>query len=256
MADIVKQYTSEIRKALGYLAAWTPGTGLRLGDIGVMRNRAFIPQSSVRSFNIDFRVRHDGSPIDFDYSSRGVVSIAAHAGASAEDPTGAISKAKGSVKVKFEREHATVFSCLGCVQHQVEDVLSLQEEVWGRYQAGLWREEWIVVTHLMVADSATILISDTKGAEIDFQASGDLQASGIRLGDASLGLAATSVKEVSNRWVAAHRLTPMFLAIGIGRGLLGSPHVGPLRRSAELTDSAPAPPELNERFAYYDYPEE
>jgi hypothetical protein len=219
-----------------------------------MHDRVFIPQSSTDSFGINFDVHEDDYSVDFDYASRGAVSITTRVGVSAEDPTGTVGAATARINVTFGREHALVFSCVGCVQHRVRDVLSLQEEIWGRYRAGLWREEWVVITHITVAQSATILIADAKGAEIDFQAVGDLGGSGIRLGDVSLGLSATSVKAVSNRWVAAQGLTPMFLAIGIQRGLLGAPHLRPLKRGVDQPDGVQPAEALDERFSYYDYP--
>ena len=255
MASPEKSYTREIRKRTGYLATWSPGVPLRLGDVGVMDDHVFIPQSSLSSFGIDFAIREDPSPIDFHYETKDAISYALEAAATVPGPGGSPVQAAASIKVAFSRDSATIFSCTSCLEHRIEDVLGLQEEIWGRYEAGLWREGWVVVTELMQADNATILIADNAGSEIAFAASGDVDVAQVQLGDATLGLRATSVKEVSNRWIAAHGLTPLFRAIGVQRGLLGTPGVGPLRRSP-ASDGRSDVAELDERFAYFDYPED
>jgi hypothetical protein len=47
MASTAEQYAAEIRKELGYLAAWTPGTPITVGTIGTLDDGVFEPRGNL-----------------------------------------------------------------------------------------------------------------------------------------------------------------------------------------------------------------
>jgi hypothetical protein len=81
----------------------------------------------------------------------------------------------------------------------------------------------VVITELITADSATILISATEKAHIDLSAKGQVAPTGLSLADASAGLQVTRSSGVATQILAAQKLTPLFRASGVRKHFFGDP---------------------------------
>jgi hypothetical protein len=218
MVSISKQYAREMHEKFGYLATWLPNTQVTLGDIGVIRNQVFEPVSSLHKLGIAFAVDRDRQPADLDYTSSDAVSIQTKVAGAAPDTALAGAQADGSISISFSRADAVVFQAAACLTSRIADVKSLGDEILSRYYRNDWDPQHVVVTDLVTAKAATILISDSHDAHIDLALKAQT-VSVAKLADANASLSVTRASGIGTRVVAAEGLTPLFKVAGVKRRL-------------------------------------
>jgi hypothetical protein len=83
---LIDQYTKEIRKEFSYSATWHPSVPLSVGNVGRFeRNRQIHLVGSLEEYGIPFSVK-SSNPNDFNYTSKGAVSIKVKAAGQAPLP--------------------------------------------------------------------------------------------------------------------------------------------------------------------------
>ena len=87
-------------------------------------------------------------------------------------------------EISFSRENAAFVAALGVKEYQVSDQYGLQEELKELVRAAKFPPDYVVVTDIISARSATILISTGRGQSITIQAdaSADAAPFNARLG--------------------------------------------------------------------------
>jgi hypothetical protein len=220
MAAVYEQYIEELHDKYGYLAAWLPNTKLRLGDVGILKRDRFEFTTTLNDLGIPFNTRDIGEVADYQYVSSDGANIEFHAGADATAVGAAIGKSAGKVTVLFKRANAVVFIAAGCKTTLIEQQDILGKEVLTRYQSGSWPRERVVITELVTAESATVLVSATDSAKADFSAESNIAPHGLSLADSSAGLQIASSSGVATQILAARQLTPLFRASGVRRRFL------------------------------------
>ena len=75
MAKAWEQYTKEMFEKFGYMATWTPGLPLELGDVGSHQRKVFSRATSLKNLGIEFKTREDKTEETQKHSSSGSVSI-------------------------------------------------------------------------------------------------------------------------------------------------------------------------------------
>jgi len=212
MAGPRKQYTRELFEKLSYLATWLPGVPLRVGDIGVVRNGYFQRVSSLESLGIPFAVRRSHASAQLDYASRGAVSVAFKA-AGAIPPDGSVlPEASAGVVIRMNRENSVLFQVLGASFPSIEDQLSLEREIRLRHAAGRWDTDRFVVTEVLQARAATILIASSSDARVELSARGSLSPANLSVAELDAGFEIAHVRGMHTRIVASEGLTPLFRA--------------------------------------------
>ena len=234
MAEVYSQYTEELSEEYGYLATWLPNVRLHLGDVGILRRDRFELITSLKNLAIPFEIRETGEAADYQYVSADGANIAFGANAAGlAGATLAASSAKASVT--FKRANAVVFVAKGCKSTFIDRQDVLGKEILARDEAGSWPKNHVVITELVTADSATVIISATADAKIEFSAESKLAPSGVSLADVAAGLQVASSSGVAAQIVASRQLTPLFRASGVRRRLLGGANFQ--SRSATRSDS-------------------
>jgi hypothetical protein len=216
------QYAKEMHERFGYLATWTPGVQLSLGDVGVVRDNVFTRLTTLGNLGISFKIRDDATAEDIRYVSSGCVSITFKAAGTAPAPGSGLTQAQAGVSIDFTRKKAVVFEALGCVSPSIDDQLSVGQQILSRYPAN-WNKDWVAVTELVVAKSVTVLISDQGKASLELSAKGNMTAAAFSLADLSAGLTVVSQRDMQTTIVAQAGLTPLFKARGIKSSRAVSP---------------------------------
>jgi hypothetical protein len=217
MVAISKQYAREMNEKFGYFATWLPNVRLKLGDIGVVRKQVFEPVSSLEQLGIAFAIDRDRQAADLDYTSSDAVSIEAKSSAAAHDPAETAAQAGGSISISFSRAEAVVFQASGCVTSRIADVKSLGEEILSRYHRDAWDPDHVVVTDLISAGGATILISNGQNAHIDLAIRVEAGSGMTKIAEANANVTVTRAAGIGTRIVAAAGLTPLFKVAGVKR---------------------------------------
>jgi hypothetical protein len=219
MATLAERYTQAVHTETGYHATWLPGSTLRIGDVGTMEGNVFVPRSDLLSLGIHFEEVSEGGARPITFQSAGGIDITAggSADAVASEPTG-----ETTVKVSFGGEGAALLETLGCRDRRVKDQPSLEQDIREALHRGVWDLRWVVVTQVVEAASATVLVADAGGAEVCLRAGASLPAGNFSLADANLGLSVTSRRDVGIVVIAHEGLTPLFRAMRLKKRMFSS----------------------------------
>ncbi|WP_025742587.1 hypothetical protein [Aquimarina pacifica] len=218
-----KIYTQELYRQFGYLATWNPGTPMALGDIGIMRQKQFTKIGNVSDLGISFEIEEDITPIDLEFSSEGAVSVSTKLSGSPTLAGSSLSDIDAGIHVKFSKENAILFKANETRTPAIKNQIKLGEEIIELFKAGKWDKNWVVITELVTADSASILISSSKEASIDIKVSGEIGTNQLDIAEAELGLEVKFSKDLSTKFIAKTGLTPLFKVSKIKRPFLGTP---------------------------------
>ena len=217
MVAINRQYAREMNEKFGYFATWLPNVRVKLGDVGVVREHVFEPVSSLEQMGIAFVIDRDRQTADLDYTSSDAVSIETKVSGAVHDPAATTASADGNISISFSRADAVVFQALGCLTSKIADVKSLGDQILSLYHNEKWDPDHVVVTDLITAAGATILISNGQNAHIDLALKGQAAPAMAKLADANANLTVTRAVGIGTRIVAAAGLTPLFKVAGVRR---------------------------------------
>lgn len=210
-----EQYTDDLKKRFGYYATWLPGVPLMLGDVGILKDKVFTRIASLEDFQIAFDIREDNTPDDLEYSSKGEVQLTTKA-SGAIAPTGSsLTDLDAGFIVEFGKKNSILFKANGAKNNMIENTKKMGETILRLYKEGKWNKKWVVVTELVEAESATILISNSKNAKIELKANANANAPGLDIADAKFEFGASLYKGLDTKIVAQEGLTPLFKVQGI-----------------------------------------
>jgi hypothetical protein len=214
MKPAYEQYTEELHQRFGYLATWLPNVKLQLGDVGVLNRDRFERVSSLEQLGIPFTAHSFGSAADYEYTSSDSVEIGLKAGADAQviQPVG---NAEIVMSVSFKRANAVVFIGQSCKSIQIANLDEVGRGILARHKRAEWAKEHVVITELIQAQSATILISSSNSASVDFALDGGLGLETIRLADASGSVRMVGSSGIGTKIVGRKNLSPLFRASGV-----------------------------------------
>ncbi len=218
-----KIYTREMYRQFGYLATWNPGTPMELGDIGIMKQKQFTKIGNVSDLGISFEIEEDHTPIDLEFSSEGAVSISTKLSGTPTFTGSTLSDIDAGIHVTFSKENAILFKANDTRTPAIKNQIKLGKEIIELFKAGKWDKNWVVITELVTADSATILISSSKEASIDVKVSGEIGMNELDIAEAELELEVKFSKDLSTKFIAKTGLTPLFKVSKIKRPFLGAP---------------------------------
>jgi hypothetical protein len=211
-----RQYMAEIHRNLGYLGTWFPNLLVGLGDIVTFDATGFTRIGAIGDRGIHIRTKTNDEASSYDYASRGAVTITISGGVK-----GNHDKTKGAITVKFSQSDAILFQALGCHSAFIENQDDLAREIEFKYKHGDWPKDHFIVTEVIAASGATIVISSSDEARLDLIARGALSGGKAPLADVNAGIEVASSSHVSLQIVAEKHLTPLFKARGMIWTLLG-----------------------------------
>lgn len=228
MPSVQAQYTKELRQAFGYLATWLPGLPMHLGDVGVLQDGEFQRVTHLEPLGVAYERRKDNARDDLRYESSGKVSVtvkgAGEAGGGVFEHVG---DAEAGIAVKFEDEKAVVLSLEGVRSDTISDPAAIERAAREQH-AEAWDADWLVVSEIVTATKATILISNERNSSIELKAKVDVGRP-VKLADAEAKLEVASSRGMHTQLIGASGLTPMFRAIQIRFGKsfwTGEPRTG------------------------------
>lgn len=204
------EYAKQISSGLRYGATWTPGTPLRLGQVGTFESGIFVPRGHIESFDIPFTTETDSTPTSYTYISDAGVLLRFKTKDQSGQSYQSLIEGQAGVAISFSKKHRVVFSATECFENRIADTLSLQAQLTHRFNRKMWQEDWAVVTHLVTAKSATILLSNTDDSVIELEIAGSNIPSSIGLVDISANIALAYSGSMSQLILGAKGLTPLF----------------------------------------------
>ncbi|MCB1638310.1 MAG: hypothetical protein KDI15_05640, partial [Thiothrix sp.] len=218
---IHQRYTREIYDNLRYRPTWLPGTPIQLGSVGIIESGIFRPVTSLERLNVAFEAVTDASRDAISYNSKTGVSITFKAAGDSNPGFEAITKASAGALIEFSRHGAIVLQLQGAASHRIADQPALYKALLRAIVLGdedQWQRNWVAITEVVQAESATIVISGSADSKLELKASGS--AAPASLVDASAGLSVARESQVSTRIIAESGLTPLYRGVRVRRGFL------------------------------------
>ncbi len=171
MTSVAQQYTSEIKRALHYNAIWLPSDKLELGVIGEVQDGIFVPQDHIRQV-LGIHLHADASPSQSNnsltYQSQAGVTLEAKASGATSGAFQYIGKAQAGISVTFGSQGACVFSVPRYRVRRAANQIALKRELLKRIDNS-WSLNYAVVSAVILAESATILVAQDSQARVEWQ---------------------------------------------------------------------------------------
>jgi hypothetical protein len=215
-AGALDTYLKTVHEQFGFHATWLPGTLVKLGDIGVLRDGAFVRTSSLAAKGFHVTIERRAAPA-MRYASQGSVDFTASAKGRTDAAVGAIAKAQAGLKVSFSSARALVFVMDSASDESIADIESLESWMRTQLDRKLTRDE-IVITHLRRAKAGLIAMASSAGAEVQLKADAVLGQGPLDLADVGGKLALVSSKATEFVSVPSGRIgaTPLYRFLHYG----------------------------------------
>ncbi|ULQ51779.1 hypothetical protein [Flavihumibacter fluvii] len=224
MANPHKFYLAHMNAKTGYRATWDPGRPLKIGFIGKLdKFGVFTVFSSLDKEGLIPEVLTDTSDSEMDYTSENEVNIGTKLAGKAPAVGSVLTDAEAGFVIDFKSEKGVVFKANGYKTHQVTNLGEIEKFILPKFKQGNWEKDWLIVTQLVEASSATIIISNSSNGKLELKASAGVGAANLKLTDASLGLTVARETGSTLKFIAQEGLTPLYRLMGIRHPLFGKP---------------------------------
>jgi hypothetical protein len=163
---MVDEYLSEMHKQTKMRATWPLETRLEIGDFGELKTGEFkvfgrLTGAEISSLNV-----REGAKADWDITYKSHRNVYSHTEAQAKAK---IAKGKALLEITFDSEESFMFTSPGTLAIQATDIRALGDMLKDRLGRDDWDLNHVVVVGLSKARSATVLLSDQQGANIQFE---------------------------------------------------------------------------------------
>lgn len=196
----IRRYLKTLWNEHRYLANWLPTRELKVGDIGIWdRDAGFSKITTLKSKDVRFRT----VPGDTSGTLTSGATFGAQASGSVESATLA-----PDAKLTFElgAKGDFLFHAEGCTSATIDGGDAALRQLKSHLRDGLWDEDYIVITEVVTAARATIVLSESPGAR--FSLTGLKDRNDLVSADLSLSVEAGTVRQ----FLAEAGLTPLFRA--------------------------------------------
>ena len=229
MTSPVRRYTDEIHGQFSYWATWLPTSRVRLGDLGPVQNRVFSPQANLEELGVSFETTRRTDVLNLQHATQNGVQITFQS-AAANQTIPQIPQGKAGVEVAFAKTSGIVFVVRDGRERRIRNLDAIGQRLLELIQRGDVAREYALVTHVIDAAAATVLISSSNEAKFVTSADMDLKAGLLDLANASMNFSRVSSKNMETELVADQGATPLFKLAGFKKSgwFWGSPKVAPL----------------------------
>jgi hypothetical protein len=239
MATIPELYCKGVRQQSKlYFAAWLPSTVLELGTVGVLQDRYFFdPKSSLGALGYDFdpadpaHVIPDDSPSPLKLNSGRTSRQTFKLGGEVSTVTPHIPQARAGIGLEFGAEGAFVIEAEETYEPRIRDIFALERWILAQHRAGAWERDWAVVTSLVTAPHASIVVSQSRSSKVELMVSGDAHVGSVELGRAGIDFQSAHTSGTVLNMANSRDVAPLFKLVGLQRKwMLGGSRPGTLSR--------------------------
>lgn len=230
----------------GYWVTWQPSVRWNLGDVGAIERGVLIHIDDLATFGVHYATQPGVSKDRLTYSSQGNVALTFKLAGQVAQGFHALGAADAGVLVEFSKDEALVVSLRGVAESQVRSVPELAAQIVKLYLADRWKQDYAAVTHLVSAQSGTILASSGNGSAVELRAQAAVGSGPVEIGDLSAGMSVARSHNLGLAVVGAN-LTPLFRVVRLKDSWLTDPRVVFARQRVRGARPEAAPTELLEQ---------
>lgn len=114
----------------------------------------------------------------------------------------------GGLKVTFKKENSFFFNLAGVVVQEIDDQLSLAEQIIKLYKEDKWQRDWCIITGIIYSSSATVLGSGTGNHSVLLEAKNDVPV--LDLQNAELQFTLRGSHQLAYEMVSGKGAAPLF----------------------------------------------
>ncbi|MCW3126057.1 MAG: hypothetical protein JWO03_1715 [Bacteroidetes bacterium] len=218
------QYTDEMKKHFGYYAAWEPGIPIEIGDVGTLSGNVFTRHANLRDLEVDIETAPNrGQSTDLQYTSNGSVNISTKLSGAVPATGSSLSSLDLGISIEFGKEFATLFKADKTTSPSIRNTIKLGEDILKLFKDGKWDKNWRIVTEVIVAESASVIISNSTNSKVELKANGNINAVKIDIADAAFNFSAVNTRGINTMILAQKGMTPLFKLMGIKTRILQEP---------------------------------
>ena len=222
MADVYRVFVRALQNLWGpgYWVAWPPSQRLSLGDVGVIEKGLFVRTEGLAELGVDVSAEAGSARASLTYDSGGTASVTFKA--SGDSPTGfqGLAQADAGALVQFGTANGVLCVYDDLRETRVQRLEPLTATLIEWFWAGRWREDHAVVTHLVSARSATILVGAASGAQAELRASATAGGGPATLGQLGANMSVARRQHIGFELVGSG-LTPFFRLLRLRRTFMG-----------------------------------
>lgn len=216
-------YLNHIATCSGYRANWEPNRPLEIGMVGLVTNGIFDVQTSLQRQGLKPDILNDIRPGQLDYTSGNTVSIQTKVSGEAPIAGSIMSNLDAGFIIELKSANAVVFKAENTLTHQIENMAELEPAIIDKFNDGTWKKDWVIITQLQEATSATIIILNSSNSKIELKANGGVATGELKLTDASLGLSVAKETGSNFKFIAQNGINPLYRVMGIRHPLFSKP---------------------------------
>jgi len=224
MTELVELYTKGIKRKLeNYWAAWLPGTHFAIGDIGTLNGYLFEKVGTLGELKLKYYAETDADPSPLDISSEAGVAVSLKAAGETNPSFTHIGAAEAGLKIEFGAQGAFILQAPEMFASEMGDRLNLRDQIIGAFDKGVWEKDWLVITRLLTATSATVLISRSSNASLELTAKANLSGAVAALGNADAGITVKYQQGDTVSMIGGKNVTPLFQLSRLKTGFFAPP---------------------------------
>jgi hypothetical protein len=211
MPELADLYSKGIKRKLkNYWAAWLPGTRFAIGDIGTLNGYLFEKVGTLDELGLKYYEEEDADPSPLDISSETGVVVSLKAAGETNQSFAYVGAAEAGLKVEFGAQGAFILQAPETFASEVGDRLNLRRRIIDAFRKGVWEKDWLVITHILKAPSATVLISKSSNSLLELAAKVYLSEAVGALGAADAGISIRYQKGDTVNMIGGKNVTPLF----------------------------------------------
>jgi hypothetical protein len=221
---VAEEYNRLVHESTGWRGAYPLVIPIQVGDYFQL-NKQGVPIGLGNAFNwagwvkavpVD-RETIEGSETHY----AGCQREAAVTAAGGVDVPGGLG-AEATLSLTFARSAGFVLAYDAATKARVREVAPVQRSILASAKAGWWQEDWILVTEVIEAASATLAVATEAGSRLELHANVAIPTgiAGVAIADPKLGWTASSWKGSGYSSVCKPG-TPLYHCIKVRKGIFG-----------------------------------
>lgn len=221
MADLALKYVTELFNEYRYWPIWLPGRRLRVGDCGRLEDGVFFDfKRHASAYGVSKEALKTKpatrDPVLHFVSSDGVDVETQAKGQNA----GITSLPAGTAgaRIKFTRAHSTFLAAVEVSELTLVDKQALEDELVELVKKGDFPAEYVVITDVVRAGAARVIISTNAGQEVTLQAEASLAAASFSLASLGAKLSVQLNSSAGAEYGGGKGMTPLFKPMGFEMG--------------------------------------
>lgn len=222
MANPSRFYLSHMHAKTGYRATWDPTKLLKIGSVGKLEHGVLNVYTSLDKEGVPLEISSNNFGAAMDYTSHESVSISTKLSGAVPKIGSTLSEFDAGFTLNFRGDNGVVFQTSNHKVHQLINLAEIEDLVLAKYDKGNWDKEWVIVTELIEADAATIIISNSNNGVLELKADTSIAAQNLTLTDVKLGLSVVYEKGSSLKYLSQHSITPLYRVMGLRSAFLSN----------------------------------